>query len=402
MSQKSQTTRLGVLLAACAIPSMLEAAAVVWGVCHGMTGKALRDGLDFWAGGFLALHGQAQMLFDPVAYQGFLSGLYGHNLPEHVWSYPPNYLLLTAAFGGLGPWQAVLLFDALALVLLALVLRLAGQSWWFAGAVLAAPACLETVLEHQNAVLMTALIGGGLLLLPTRPRLGGVLVGLASIKPQLGLVLPVYLLRRAPVAVMYATLAALMLGVAALFAFGPGAWSGFWTVTRPFMDAVLLTGKPADFAGGLVSVFALARPLGTHLALGMQGAVTAAAVLAGWRARTPAVVLILGALASPYLHDYDLAGVALAVALLVQERLENGFAPGEKALFFVAWFGPGLLPWMPHLAHAVPVVLGLLLASAWRRGGVGACDLSQDPPVLPGYSAGPLPTPARPESTAPG
>jgi hypothetical protein len=130
---------------------------------------------------------------------------------------------------------------------------------------------------------MTALIGGGLLLLETRPRLGGALIGLATIKPQLGLVLPLHLLR-APAALAFAVLSATALGLAALLAA---------------------------------------------------------------RVRKPSAILILCALASPYLHDYDLLGVALAVALLAQERLARGFAPGEALLFFLAWAGPGALPWRP-------------------------------------------------------
>ena len=75
-----------------------------------MAGKALRDGLDFWAGGFLALHGHLAVLFDHAAYQSFLAGRYGH-LPYHLWSYPPSYLLVASGFGWLSPWHAVLAFD---------------------------------------------------------------------------------------------------------------------------------------------------------------------------------------------------------------------------------------------------------------------------------------------------
>ena len=404
MSQKSQiSSRLALISLAVlsAIPSCFEAAAIIWGQRHGHVGKALRDGLDFWAGGFLALHGHVAMLFSPLAYQGFLAGLFG-KLPYHLWSYPPNYLLLASAFGWLSPWHAVLAFDACALLALILILRLSGQSWWLIAAVAASPASLENVLEHQNAALITAFIGGGVLLLARRPRLGGVLIGLASIKPQLGLVLPLYLLRRAPIAAAYASLAAIILAAVALYAFGPAAWAGFWHFTRPAMSNVLLTGQPHEFAGGLVSVFATFRPLGTHVALLIQATVTLIAILAANPTRSAPVILILAALASPYLHDYDLLGIALAVALLLQDRLRTGFTPGEPMLFFLAWFGPGLLPWMQQLAHAEPFILMLLLASALRRGGLDQCDSSQVPPASPALSAGRSPIPAPQNSTAPG
>jgi hypothetical protein len=403
MTQKSQTRDRAVLAAVLVfsvLPLGVEAAAMLWGVRHGFTGRALRDGLDFWAGGFLALHRQVTMVFDPVAYAAFITGIYG-KLPTHMWSYPPSYLLLASAFGWLSPWVADGAFEAASLLLLIAVLRLARLPWPLVAAVAASPAALENILEGQNGALMTALIGGGVLLLPYRPRLGGALAGLASMKPQLGLVLPLFLLRRSPLAFAWAALAAVTLGVLSLYVFGPSAWAAFWRVTRPAMSNVLLTGKPPEFAGGLISVFAAVRGLGVNAALVIQGAVSMAAVaLAAWR-RDAVVALILAALASPYLHTYDLLGVALAVGLLVRHRLARGFAPGEQILFFLAWFGPGALPWAPQFAHLTPVILLLLLASAVARGPVTPCE-SILPSAAPGLSAGRLPIPARRNSTAPG
>jgi hypothetical protein len=393
---------LPVLGVMCLLPSLAEGYAIVWGELHGFTGKALRDGLDFWAGGYLALHGALPVLFSHAAYQAFLNGMYGSKLPYHLWSYPPNYLLLACAFDRLPPWPAVLAFDAASLVFLAFVLRLAGQRWWLVIAILCSPVALENAMEHQNAALMTSLIGGGLLLLQTRPRLAGVLIGLATIKPQLGLVLPLYLLRRAPRAMFYAAGAAIALVCASLAAFGPAAWAGFVHFTSPAMSDVLLTGQPPDFAGGLISVFALARPLGVHPALVIQAAASLAAIIAAFRLKSPVAILILCPLASPYLHVYDLFGTSLATALLVQDRLVTGFSPFEPLLFLLVWFAPGLLPWAPQFAHAVPVLLLLLLASACRRVAVPPCDSSQAPPGSPASSAGRSPIPAPPGSTAPG
>ncbi len=373
----------------CVLPSLMEATAVVWGQTHGMVGKALRDGLDFWAGGFLGLHGHVAMLFDPVAYNGFLAGLYGAKLPFHIWSYPPNYLLVTMAFDWLPPWRAVLAWDFCSLALLVVVLRLAGLPRLLVLAVALSPASLENILEGQNAALVTALIGGGVLLLPKRPLLGGVLVGLASIKPQMGLVLPLFLLRRYPVAFAAAVVAALGLALASFLVLGPGAWRGFVHFTEPFMSGVLLTGKPAAFAGGLVSVFAVFRFLGVPVALVIQGVVSLACVAAGVRCRTAVPVLLLTPLACPYLHVYDLLGMTLAVALLIRDRLDSEFGPGEGVLYFFAWFGPGLLSWHPQFAHLVPLFLLLLLASAARRGAVVSCDSSQALPASPGSLAGP-------------
>jgi hypothetical protein len=379
---------LAIALAAI-LPSLAEAYAVFWGAAQGFTGRALRDGLDFWAGGFLALHHRLAVLFDPAAYPSFLSNAFGAKLPTHMWSYPPNYLLLTTAFDWLPPWPAILTFDAASLLLLVLMLRLAKLPWPLVLAVATSPVALENLLEGQNAALMTALIGGGLLLLDSRPRLAGILIGLATLKPQLGLILPLNLLRRSRLGFCSAILAALALATLSLIAFGPAAWSGFWHVTRPAMNNVLLTGQPPAFAGGLISVFAACRRLGVAPALAIQAAVTAAAILLAARTKNPVALLILAALASPYLHDYDLLGVTLAVALLVRNRLTQGFAPGEPILFFLAWAGPGAMPWLPQIAHITPLILLLLLATAWRRDRLIPCDSRTAQPYLPASSAGP-------------
>ncbi|MGH7120417.1 MAG: glycosyltransferase family 87 protein [Acetobacteraceae bacterium] len=356
------------LIAACSLsPSLAEGAALIWGQWHGYTGKALRDGVDFWAGGFLAVHHRLGVLFDVAAYRHFLAAHFGQ-LPPHIWSYPPNYLLIARAFGWLAPWPAVLAFDAAGIVLLILVLRLARSGKWLALAVILSPASLANLLAGQNGIWLAALIGGGLLLIPTRPRLAGILVGLATIKPQLGIPLPLHLLRRSPLAFAYAMLGAVALAGLSASVFGLTAWVDFWRITRPLMQQVLVSGQPKVFAGGLISVFALARPLGIPAALAVQTVVSLGAVAVAARMKKPAAVLILAAIASPYLHGYDLVGVALAIALQVEKGLARGFFPGEPALFFVAWTGPGLLVWFPGLAPLAPVVLGLLLVSAaWHE-----------------------------------
>lgn len=371
----------------CLLPGLLEAYAVTWGARQGFTGRALRDGLDLWSGGFLCLHGKAGVVFDPAAYRHFVTFRFGAGLPVHMWSYPPTYLLLAAGFGWLPPWPAVLSFDALTLLLLVFVLRFARQPWPLVLAVAFSPAALENLLEGQNAALMTALTGGGTLLAASRPRLAGALIGLATLKPQLGLPLPLFLLRYRP-AFISACAAALALALAAWLAIGPAAFAAFWHVTRPAMTNVLLTGKPAAFAAGLVSVFAAFRPLGVPAALAIQAAFSAAALCLAARTKNPAALLILCALASPYLHDYDLLGTTLAAALLLRDRLANGFAPGEALLFFLAWAGPGALPWLPQFAHAAPLILVLLLATAMRRDRVPGCDSRRPNPFSPASSAG--------------
>jgi alpha-1,2-mannosyltransferase len=402
ISQRIDRRALTALVAACTLPALLQAGVMLWGVSAGRGGRALRDGVDLWAGGWLAWHGHLAWLFDPAAYHAFLASVLQGTLPYHLWSYPPAYLLFVTPFDWLPPWPATLLFDLTCFAGLGAMLRRAGKSWWFTAAVLASPACLDNLLEHQNGNLCAALMAAPLLMLARRPWQAGALIGLLSFKPQLGLVLPLYLIRRAPRAALAAALSAIALAVLALAVFGPAAYVGFWTVTRPMMSNVLITGFPREFAGGLISVFALIRPLGLHPAFIVQGVATLTAIILAACARSPACVLVLAALATPYLHIYDLTGAAIATALLVEQALATGARRGDALIAFLVWFAPALLPWAPQYAHAVPILLALLLACVWRRGGLGLCDSSPAQPGLPASSAGRSPIPARPACTGPG
>jgi alpha-1,2-mannosyltransferase len=352
------------------LPSLGEGYAILWGAHHGYVGESLRDGLDFWVGGWLVWHHQILTVFDPSAYSQFIIhgfSIPGRSIPVHMWSYPPNYLLVASLFGWMSPWKAILCFDVLSLMLLAIVLRLAKESWLFIAAILCSPVALENILEGQNAALMTALIGGGLLLLPVRPRLAGALIGLASIKPQLGVTLPIYIFRRSPIAFVFAAASSGLLVLLSVIVFGAGTWDGFIHNTWPAMSNVLITGRPKEFADGLLSVFACVKPFfGLRGAFFVQTFVTLGSIFMAARTKNPIVVLILVSLASPYLHLYDLLGVSLAICLMVKDRLASDFAPGEPFLFFVGWFGPAALSWTPAYAHLTPIVLLLLLLSAYR------------------------------------
>ena len=55
---------------------------------------------------------------------------------------------------------------------------------------MAMPPVLINAITGQAGFLIAALFIGGMALLPKRPLLGGMLLGLMVIKPQLGLVLP--------------------------------------------------------------------------------------------------------------------------------------------------------------------------------------------------------------------
>ena len=344
----------------------------------------LQDGLNIWTGAHMALTGQIATLFNPWAYGDWFHAHFGGDL--HTWSYPPSYLLLALPFGLLPPVAGVLCYDALSLLILFAALRACGFGGRFSAAILLCPATFANLCDHTNGALFAACLVAGLFLAETRPYLAGVLIGLLTMKPQLGLLIPVFWLARGNWrGIFAATLTAASLVAASIWAFGWQSWVMFATKVMPFMTYVLvqLTGKDTGGSRAMImSVFSLAQQLG----LGFTGAkalqlaatfaaIALAAVLGRCRAMpTPflvAALLLLATLATPYIWFYDMIPASLAVALLVQDGLRTGFRPGELAVFACLWVTPGIayqlaiLRW-PNFA---PVLVVLTLIYLWRRNG---------------------------------
>ncbi|HWY25534.1 MAG TPA: glycosyltransferase family 87 protein, partial [Nevskia sp.] len=164
---------------------------------HGVDaqGHSVRpDFVVFWAASRLALSGDAAGAYDaaviaPVEHEA-LPQLQGMG----QWVYPPNFLLLVLPLALLPFFWSYLAFMASTLCAYAAVLCRVVNSRAALMPALAFPAVCINVVEGQNGFLVAALMGGALLLLPRRPARAGVLIGLLTIKPQLGLLLPLVLI----------------------------------------------------------------------------------------------------------------------------------------------------------------------------------------------------------------
>jgi hypothetical protein len=196
-------------------------------------------------------------------------------------------------------------------------------------AIMLSPAVLIDATFGQNGALTGALIIGSLALLPTRPVLAGVLAGLLTIKPHLGILLPFCMLTsgncRAIVSAGTTTLA--LFALTGLF-FGFGVWTDFWIHTRPLMTAIMNAPFPQPYQANAATVFATARSLGATLPLAYlsQGVVTVACIAVTcwiWRpasrmahGRRVCLSALLTLLATPYGYSYDCIAVSVAIVWL--------------------------------------------------------------------------------------
>ena len=332
------------------------------------------DWVNYWSGGFLALHGRAAAVYDLHAVHAFQEATVGSPLDGYHYSYPPVMLLLTAPFAllpyvpGLFVWLLAGWYAFYRVLARALpgsrVLLLAG----------AAPAVLINAIGGQNGCWTAALLGGGLSLLERRPYLAGSLFGMMIYKPQLALLLPIALIAgRQWRAIAAAGVSAGALVMVSVFWFGMDVWSGYLRNLNALRQTILEDG--AGVWHRFVSVFVAARQVGASVetAYIIQGAfalAACAAVAAVWFKDAPAglrnaVLLLAACFATPYLQDYDLVFGALAVAWLWQQPLE--VYPSERALqvasalFLILPLVAAALAHLTHLSYGPLFILPLFV-----------------------------------------
>ena len=320
-------------------------------------GKA-GDFLSYWAAAKLAVEGQPALAYDLDAHRAVelaaapVEGL----LP---FAYPPPVLLLIAPLGLLTYPAAFALWLALSVGLFLLASREVAPAIYR----LAHPQALGNALIGQNGFLTSAIFIAGTAALERRPVLGGAILGLLAMKPQLALLIPIALVAdRQWRAIAGGVISAGVLALAALVVLGGGVYRGFLEMLPLFTGAMSGSRWPWN---ELASSFAFLRHLGVpqQAALAVHGAVAiAAAALTwrAWRARWEQRIPVLAAatlLVPPYLFTYDALLMIVPMGWFIAR--EKGpilvalmwlFCMLPIATYFHAYPGPNTIPLAAGLA----------------------------------------------------
>lgn len=297
------------------------------------------------------------------------------------WLYPPTFILVIAPLAYL-PYLLswVVWLAATAIPYLAAIRRIlpAPLAWPFA---LAAPPAFFNTMYGQTGFLIAGLIGLGLALLDRRPLWAGLLIGLASVKPHFGVLIPLALIAgghwRTFVA---ATLTVIGTVIASVLAYGDDPWFGFIGTTLFNLGG---------FAAGAYNFHAMTTVLSSlrlagfaqetaWLAQSASAALMAVVVAwAWWRGRTrsdtrglqAAILCLATPLALPMVYLYDLVLAVPAAAWLWADLQQRGAHPGERALLIstVAALLTVKAVAMTFGVQLGPLLLALLLGLALRR-----------------------------------
>ena len=339
------------------------------------------DFINVWAAGRLVLDGVPAQAYDWDIQKQLEVAKLGQDFTGYfAWHYPPPFLLVASLLAmlpyaaGYAGWVYLSMLPYLA-VMRAIV----GHNLGILIA-LALPTVLMNTYAGQNGFLTAALIGATIYLIPVRPVLAGVCLGLLTYKPQYGLLFPVVLIAAGHWRVFIsATVTAVVLALASALALGLESWLAFFHWMPRFSQAFLTEGKATWWK--LQSIFSLVRYFGGSEPLGwaFQWVLTAsvAVVLAlMWRSRVPytlkgAALAVGTLLTTPYLFVYDMMVLAIPIGFLVRIGLKSGFRFYELPALgaVVALIGCYMFTGIPTGFGATLLVGAMILcrAGSWWR-----------------------------------
>ncbi len=303
----------------------------------------------FWAAAKLVLGGEPLAVLDVDR----LAAIHARS-PEvwMPWLYPPGYLFLVAPLGAFSFSTAFILATALSTLLAALAIRpFVAQVTPLWIAVALAPAAMPALMIGQNSLLwMAGLLAALVALRSERWVLAGFLIGCLTLKPQLGLMLPLALLAiGAWRSILAATVTALVLLLLPTLVVGLPFWDGL-------ADNIARQGSQvrADLAGlellvGPVSLFttlgfAPGPAMALHLGITIAAAVS---VVLLWRERAVsfdarvAGLLTAMLLSAPFLWYYEAALMPVIGLFLLRAGILT-FRPVHLILLLLLWIGAGL------------------------------------------------------------
>lgn len=318
-----------------------------------------------------------------------ISDRQAHGVGFAPFMYPPTFILLIAPLAYLPYWWSWLLWVGVTSIPYLAAMRsiLAGPFRW--PIALAAPPVFYNVVYGQTGFISGGLIALGLILLRQRPVWAGIFIGLASVKPHLGILIPLAFMAGGHWrAFASATLTVIATIAVSVIVFGDDPWFAFIGTSLFHLDGFThgaYNYKPMTTV--LATLSMAGTPLGVAwpLQYATSAAMAALVTWVWWQGRKrpelqglqTAILCFATPLALPMTYLYDLVMLVPAAALAwcaMSEHWErNALAGGMAALLLVI---PVSLSFGIQIGA---VLIGGLLALSLRR-----YRLALDMPALDG------------------
>jgi hypothetical protein len=394
-------------------------------------GDVMPDYVAYWTGGRMVLGGHGGELYDAAA-QGAVQAAALGGTSGLSWFVSPPFVALVEAPLAMLPFTASLLaWKGISLALLGIALHLLRplapaclqQRWRLVVLITAAaePTFIALIIGQQTPLVLLLWVAGTRLLVCRREVMGGAVLALLLVKPQLVFLVPVVLLVRGQHRALagFVVTALGLVGVSATVDGGHGllSWVGL-LASESYRHGVQVAqaGKMQGIAALVTSVV----PSGMSGVAEVVGLLAAAAVAVAFLARVrrsraevwsiPTVWATTAATTvavSPHLLDYDLLLILPAALLLLGDPAQRRGRLALVALFLLSWTVPlrsGLVTsaaWPVSLAgsawSAIPVLVVWWQLLPRRAAARASLDTAPDPHAPAAHAvAGNSTTPATP------
>jgi len=270
-----------------------------------------------------------------------------------TWQYPPHASLIFSPIGYLPFMLAYALWCGLGLTVFTTVLISIGLKGRFLLAVLAMAPVMIALNTGQNALFTGSLLLVAVFYAKPRPVLAGLAAGLLTIKPQLGVLLPVFFLASGHWrAFLVAAIVSILLCGWSYLVVGAEGWIAFFTFLGIISDSVSNGIMPLY---KMVNVYSAARLawLPEIIVLALAGLTLAASICAiVWTSRNTddarwhyAVLATMTLLTTPYSMYYELVLIVPALAFVVLHGAQTRWLSWEResvaALMLISVTLPG-------------------------------------------------------------
>ncbi|MFZ5619281.1 MAG: glycosyltransferase family 87 protein, partial [Pseudomonadota bacterium] len=323
------------------------------------------DLVAFHRAGEMAIAGEAAAAYDPAQFRAALAD----HQKGLLWLNPPHAFLIMAPIAMLPYGVAKLAWvalGALSMLSIMMIAKLRAPALFVLA--LASPAMLISTLLLQFGPFIAIGLAAGLTLAPKRPLIAGIVLALLTMKPQYGLMAPVFFAATGQWRVIIsAAISTIVLVAASAAIFGVESWDAFFhslsSVHTPFArqtleGTVAFSQTAAKFGGGDA-----ARIASQAAGVLMCGAVVWIAARRLVRADAIALTLLASLAAAPSAWIYDWPIAAAGIAFMAARP--NWPVPVQIAAA-LAWMAP-LAPVFAENGFsrlASPLALDAFLAAA--------------------------------------
>lgn len=325
----NMTTRLTLIYAAAFCAANLFIAFITEGIVVTERGIVGGDFLAFYTAGEFMRLGDALSAYDFYAFDAQLKERAPLERLGMMWQYPPTMFFITAPFSFLPYKIGYIAWMTAGWTALFLALRhigFRGQPLLLLGF---SAVCVNVVDNGQISMATAALLFLAAYQPKKRWLVAGVAAGLLTIKPQLGLLLPIaFLMCGAWRTIAVASATAIILHAPSLLVFGVEGWREFFSaVARLNADVVGLglNTPPTD----MTTLFGQLRVFGAPSSIAVPAQYAFACLIAivvalVWRrsddALGKAALLCAGAiLVTPYAYAYEMTALLLPAAFIARE-----------------------------------------------------------------------------------